>query len=404
MQNITKLENGLTIVTQNKDFNNLSIGIWVKAGLLTETPEINGISHFLEHMAFKGTTTKNAKELIDSIEQIGAQCNAYTSTDHTCYYVNLLPEYWKQGIDFLSDIVQNSTFPEEEIERERNVILQELKASLDDPTNIAFYVFMENVYKDQILGKKILGTEENIKRFTKQDFINYVTSGYVGDNMVISACGNIDHEEFVEYIKVLFKNLQKESKLTFNTTKYNTTDIVVEKDIQQAYLMLGLEGISMMHEDRYKLKVFNAIFNGGMSCRLFQEVREKHGLGYIITTMLEKFPDSGFISIFAGVEKEDLDKTIKVCKEVLNTMKTSISEQELEKAKNTILYGLAVSCDKCFGLAQYNAESLLFKGSIESFDDIRNNIMSLTVKDIYDFSNKYLNEKYATAIVKPLDK
>lgn len=180
MQNITKLENGLTIVTQNKDFNNLSIGIWVKAGLLTETPEINGISHFLEHMAFKGTTTKNAKELIDSIEQIGAQCNAYTSTDHTCYYVNLLPEYWKQGIDFLSDIVQNSTFPEEEIERERNVILQELKASLDDPTNIAFYAFMENVYKDQILGKKILGTEENIKRFTKQDFINYVTSGYVG--------------------------------------------------------------------------------------------------------------------------------------------------------------------------------------------------------------------------------
>lgn len=398
---VTKLENGLTIVTEKNSIDDLAIGVWVKVGLLTENESNNGISHFLEHMAFKGTKTRNAHQLINEIESLGAQTNAYTSIDHTCYHVCLLPEYWKQGINFLADIVLNSNFPEEEVEKERNVILQELKHSLDDPLGVLYDSFKETVYPNQIYGKRILGTEENIRKFTRNDFIEYVNKGYVAENMVISACGKIDHEKFVEEVTKLFANLKSKSELSLAPTKFTFNDAVIHKDIQQSYIIMALKGIPDNHKDKYKMSLFDTILNGGMSCRLFQEVRENNGLGYIITTNSEKCHDSGYYAIVAGVEQEDVDKTINVCKNVLNTMKDSITEEEFTKAKNTLMYALASSSNSCFGVARFNAESVLFRNKIESRNRIKNKILKLTIDDIYKFANKYINGKYAITILTP---
>lgn len=405
MTNITTLENGLRIVTENRDFKQTTIGVFVNTGLINETKEINGISHFLEHMAFKGTTTKTAKELAEIIENLGGYTNAYTSNEETVYHVGILPENWKNGVDFLADVLQNSTFPEEELEKERNVILQELARSHDNPTHVLWNNFMKDTYTNCMLKYTILGPEENIKKFKAEDLNEYMHKYYSFDNMIISACGNIDHDEFVSYIQEKFTSLPAhhadipEEIYGFSTGTNSYTD-----KFDQAHVMLALNGIPATSTELVLNQVFSNVLNGGMSCRLFQEIREKRGLAYAVSNLDECGKQFGFFGIYLGVDKEKVNEAIEASKEVLLSMTTDISDEEFEKAKNITLFSLATKYDKCFALASSNAYALLYRDHIKSYDEICDEVRGMTKQDLLNFAKRYITDDFSVSILLPNDR
>lgn len=395
----TVLPNGLKVVTENKKFNTVSMGIYVNVGSLNETEELSGISHVLEHMAFKGTKTKNAQQLSDQIESLGGNCNAYTTTDHTAYVVNILPDYWKIGIDFLSDIIQNSTFPEEELEKERKVILQEIDMYKDDLNATSWLKLYESVYPNQALGRPVIGTKENVTKFTRDDLLDYVKKGYTTDKMVISMVGNVKHEEVVDYVKNTFTSLPNKNQLPVAQSKYEYHDITVESKFAQTAVIVSMEGDPLYHKNTYVSSLFRNILDGGMSCRLFQEVREKRGLVYSVGVVNFSEIDTGLFGVWAAINKENIDETITVIKDTLNTMLTDITEEELEKAKNIILHSQAAKQDKVESIANQNAIITLHGKKIRSFNSIKKKINSIKLEDVYKYAKHLLNNKYSITIV-----
>lgn len=401
--NITTLDNGLRVVTYNKDFKKAVIGVYVNTGLLNETDDINGISHVLEHMAFKGTTTKTAKELAEQIEGLGGYMNAYTSNEVTAYYVGVLPENWKTAVDFLSDILQNSTFPEEEFEKERNVILEELSRSHDNPTHVLFNNMMYNTYRNSNLKNPILGPAENIKKFTAEDLKAYMQKWYALDNIVVSACGNIDHNEFVEYVKASFNNLpatceHNYDEIGFTPGRYEATD-----KFDQAHILLTLNGINAGSTEESLFGVFTNILNGGMSCRLFQEIREKRGLAYAVSNVDDNGKNWGYFGIYLGVNKDKIEEAIEASKNVLKSMITDISDEELEKAKNITLFNLANKYDSCSQVSISNAYDLIYKNEIPSYDELKGRIQGMTKEDLVNFAKRYIDERFSITVLKPND-
>lgn len=401
MTKITTLENGLKIVTENRDFKKATIGVYVKTGLINENDEINGISHVLEHMAFKGTTTKTAKELVEEIEKRGGYTNAFTSNEVTAYYVGLLPQDWKVGVDFLADVMQNSTFPEDEFEKERGVILEELSRAKDSPFRALFSNFMRDTYANSTLKNPILGPAENIKKFTPDDLKAYMKKWYTFDNMLISACGNIDHDEFVEYIKEKFITLpehceKSEQLIGFIPGKHEYTD-----KFEQAHVFLGLNGINASSREDVLYCVFANVLDGGMSCRLFQEIREKRGLAYAVSHEDECGKDFGFIGIYLGVAKENITEAIDASKEILKSMADNISDEELEKAKSIALFQLANRYDNCSDLMMNNARDLFYKNEIESYEALVDRINGITKEDLYAFASRYIDDNFSISVLKP---
>jgi len=399
--NITTLDNGLRVVTYNKDFNKAVIGIYVNTGLINETDDINGISHVLEHMAFKGTTTKTAKQLAEQIENLGGYMNAYTSNEVTAYYVGLLPKDWKTGIDFLSDILQNSTFPEEELEKERNVILEELSRSYDNPTHILFYHMMYNTYRNSNLKNPILGPIKNIEKFTAKDLKDYMKKWYTLDNMIISASGNIDHDEFVEYIKQSFTNLPEKHVVEKQIIGFNPGRNDFTDKFDQAHILLALNGINAGSSEEPLYGVFVNILNGGMSCRLFQEIREKRGLAYAVSNVEENGKDWGYFGIYLGVNKDKIEEAIDASKDILKSMITNISDEDLEKAKNITLFNLANKYDSCSQMSISNAYDLLYKNEVISYNDLRGIIQGMTKEDLINFAKRYIDDNFSITVLKP---
>lgn len=408
---ITTLDDGMKIVTQKADFNNVFIGAWVKVGLINESDEENGLSHFLEHMLFKGTKNRTALQLSDYIEKLGGECNAYTSTEKTVIHTSLLPEHWKFGVDFLADVIQNSNFPKEEIEREREVIIQEIAMYENDPMSEMFTHFMKNVYAGDSLGRTILGPRKNIQKFTRDDLINYFNKWYTTNNMVISACGNIDHEEFVNYVKQQFipafriGNSYEENKNNFKIVESKQQNI-----FSQSQFILATESINLHSNEKDKLilEILSNIIDGGMSCRLFQEIREKHGLAYQVGFMANLMEKTGFIGVHASLDERNIDKAVKLAKEVLESVKTQITDDELEKAKNTILYTMASNYDSCARLASSNGSCVLFNIEIKTYEQIRDALKEISKEDVFKFAQKYIpdvNEnKYSLSVMTPYEK
>lgn len=408
---ITTLDDGMKIVTQKADFNNVFIGAWVKVGLINESDEENGLSHFLEHMLFKGTKNRTALQLSDYIEKLGGECNAYTSTEKTVIHTSLLPEHWKFGVDFLADVIQNSNFPKEEIEREREVIMQEIAMYENDPMSEMFTHFMKNVYAGDSLGRTILGPRKNIQKFTRDDLINYFNKWYTTNNIVISACGNIDHEEFVNYVKQQFipafriGNSYEENKNDFKIVESKRQNI-----FSQSQFILATKSIDLHSNEKDKLilEILSNIIDGGMSCRLFQEIREKHGLAYQVGFMANLMERTGFIGVHASLDERNIDKAVKLVKEVLESVKTQITDDELEKAKNTILYSMASNYDSCARLASSNGSCVLFNIEIKTYEQIRDALKEITKEDVFKFAQKYIpdiNEnKYSLSVMTPYEK
>ncbi len=336
----------MTVITDDMPhLESASLGIWVKAGSRSETLAEHGISHVLEHMAFKGTTTRSALEIAETIENVGGDLNAATSVEHTGYFARVLKEDVPLAGDILSDILQNSVFDQSELDREQQVIVQEIGAARDNPDDHVFDLFQEAAYPDQPIGRNILGTVDSVKRFSPDTIRDYMERNYVGDQMVVCAAGNVDHEALVDIAASRFHDLRPSGAPEPEVAKYVGGENRILSDHEQAHIVLGFEGRAYNSDGFYAAQILASILGGGMSSRLFQEVREKRGLCYSVYSFHWAFADSGVFGVAASTGEEEVTDLIPVVVDELLKATETITDEEVLRVRNQIRAGLLMSLE-----------------------------------------------------------
>lgn len=349
---VTTLDNGLRIVTDAMEtVQTVSVGAWVNAGARNETPEINGISHMLEHMAFKGTKRRSARDIATEIEDVGGFVNAYTSREQTAYYAKLLKDDLPLAIDIIADILQHSTMDAEELERERSVILQEISQANDTPDDIVFDLFQETAFPDQAMGRPVLGSPGNVSSFGRDTLFGYMRTHYAPEGIVIAAAGNLDHDTFVDRVAGAFDSLPASAAGPVEPVRYAGGDFRENRALDQVHLLMGLEGVSYDDPDFHAASVYATLLGGGMSSRLFQEIREVRGLAYSVYAFGSSYADGGLFAIYAGTgEIEAADLPALICDEILKSA-VDIAEDEVARArsqlKSSLLMGLESTSSRC---------------------------------------------------------
>ena len=403
MQKITELDNGLRIVTQNMPgLETVSMGIWNAVGGRDEIETNNGVAHLLEHMAFKGTTTKNALQIAETIEDVGGYINAYTSKEVTAYHVRLLADDIHYGVDILTDILQNSVFAEEELNRERGVIIQEIGMYLDSPDSMIFDYWEEKAFPNQSIGRSILGKTDIIKNISRDAVKGFMTDHYNPKKMVISAAGKINHDKFVEMIKKSCINLptgknNKREKATYSAGEYRE-----EKKLEQIHLAIGFEGIDLHHEDYYSLDIYASLLGGGMSSRLFQEIREKRGLVYGIQSFSSSYSDTGIFAIYCGTGENQIKELIPVLCNELNSSPSSISEKEINRGKQSLKASLMMSRESSNTRCRSAANHLLNFNRIIEPSETLSKIDSVTKESVERIAKQIMKGKITISSIGPI--
>jgi predicted Zn-dependent peptidase len=342
----TTLPNGMTVLTDDMPhLESASLGVWVKAGSRSESEAEHGISHMLEHMAFKGTTSRNAREIAEAIENVGGDLNAATSVEHTGYFARVLKEDVGLAGDILSDILQNSLFEQDELDREQGVIVQEIGAARDNPDDHVFDLFQSAAFPDQPIGRTILGTVDSVRSFGPDTIQAYMDRNYVGDRMVIAAAGNIDHDALVEVAAGRFPHLKTTGAPDFAKAKYVGGEERLVSDHEQAHIVLGFEGRAYNSDGFYAAQILASILGGGMSSRLFQEVRENRGLCYSVYAFHWAFEDSGIFGVAASTGEEEVADLLPVVLDELRKSTENITDEEVIRVRNQIRAGLLMSLE-----------------------------------------------------------
>jgi predicted Zn-dependent peptidase len=331
---ITTLRNGLRIVTDRmSSVETVAVGVWVAAGTRHETADINGISHLLEHMAFKGTKRRTAQTIAEEMDNVGGQLNAYTSRDHTAYFAKVLKEDMALAVDILADILLNPTMDEVELEREQHVVVQEINQADDTPDDIIFDHFQATAYPDQPMGWPVLGKEKIVRAITSERLKTYLTSNYAADTMVISAAGAVDHKAFVRLVEDAFGDLPERAKVSELPGRYDGGDFREVRKLEQVHLVLGFSGVPFEDKDFYNLSALSTLLGEGLSSRLFQEIREKRGLAYTVYSSAQSFSDTGLFSIYLGTGPSDVPKLIPVLCDEVKKMVDGVTADEVKRAR-----------------------------------------------------------------------
>ncbi len=342
----TTLDNGMTVITDDMPhLESASLGIWVKAGSRSETAAEHGISLVLEHMAYKGTKTLSALQFAEAIENVGGDLNAATSVEHTGYFARVLKEDVPLAGDILSDILQNSLFEQSELDREQQVIVQEIGAARDNPDDHVFDLFQQAAYPDQPIGRTILGTVESVKSFSPDTIRDYMDRNYVGDQMVVCAAGNVDHDALVETADRRFRTLRRDGAPVPEKAKYVGGEHRLLSEHEQAHIVLGFEGRAYNSDGFYAAQILASILGGGMSSRLFQEVREKRGLCYSVYAFHWAFADSGIFGVAASTGEDEVTDLLPVVVDELHKATQTITDEEVVRVRNQIRAGLLMSLE-----------------------------------------------------------
>jgi predicted Zn-dependent peptidase len=361
---LAKLGNGLRIVTDRIDsVDTVSLGLWVEVGTRHEAPEVNGVAHFLEHMAFKGTERRSARAIAEEIEAVGGHLNAYTSRESTAYYAKVLKEDVPLALDILADILMHSSFEPAELERERAVILQEIGQANDTPDDIIFDHFQECAFPKQAMGRPVLGSPEIIRRLPREQVMAYLRDHYGATRMVLSASGNLDHDRIVDLADRLFSGMPAERPITAEPASYAGGDYRQQRDLEQLHLVLGFPGLCLDDPDYYAAMVVSTAFGGGMSSRLFQEVREKRGLVYAIHSFAHAYRDCGLFGIYAGTGEEEASELVPVLCEETMRLEEGFTPVELARAKAQIKAGLLMSLESTSARCEQMAQHMLIHGT-----------------------------------------
>lgn len=377
---VSRLASGLRVVSHRMPhLGTVALGLWVASGARHEAANEHGISHLLEHMAFKGTARRTAAEIAEEIEQVGGELNAATSLDTTCYYARVLKDDVGVALDLLADIVQNPRYSEDDLERERDVILQEIAATRDSPDDIVYDLIQDAAFTDQTLGRPILGTVASVKSFTTVDLRRFLAARYKAGQMVLSAAGNIDHADLVRHAEALFPALTPGTAEGAPVAHYVGGVRVSDKAFEQAHVLLGYEGMSYRDPQFYAAQVFSGLFGGGMSSRLFQEVREKRGLCYSIYSSAWGLSDTGLLSVHAATGPEMIAELVDVVREQLASATDDlVSERELQRAKAQLKTGLLMSLESSVGRAEQMARQMLAFDRLLPADELLDRVESVT--------------------------
>lgn len=379
---ISTLSNGLRIITDtNERVDSAAIGVWVDVGSRYEDKKHNGIAHFLEHMAFKGTQSRSAKEIAESIENVGGYLNACTSRETTAYYARVLKDDVELALDIIADILQNSTFDSEEFAKEQDVILQEIHQCNDTPDDVIFDHFQETAYRDQAIGRSILGTPKIIQKLTPDDLRQFMATHYVASRMVLAAAGNINHEKLVALAEEKFSKLKHDAVITTSKAQYRGGIYTEKRKLEQVHLLLGYQGVALENPQYYALSVLATLFGGGMSSRLFQEIREKRGLAYSIYAFKSSFTDCGLFGIYAGTAPHQINELLDVIHEEIRLLPTNILDAELSRARAQLKASLLMSLENVPTRCEQLAQHLLYFGRPISRAEISDRIDAVS-KDI----------------------
>lgn len=360
---VSRLANGFTIATDAMDHvETVAIGVWVGIGARHETPELNGVSHMLEHMAFKGTKRRSARDIVNEVESVGGQINAYTSRENTAYYLRVLADDVPMAVDILADILRNSTFEREEMERERAVILQEIGQCADTPDDLIFDHFQAIAYPDQALGRPILGSVDNVRALDRAALAGYMKNRYGASGMVLGASGKVDHEALTRMAADAFGGIEGEGDTQVEAARYQGGRHVEQRDLEQLHLVLGFEGLSYGDPDYYTLAALSSLLGGGMSSRLFQEVREKRGLVYSIYTFTAVYTDGGLFGVYAGTGGDQVRELMPVIMDELSGIGESVSQEEILRVKAQLKAGLLMAMENTRSRAERLGQHLLIFG------------------------------------------
>ncbi|MCX5579601.1 M16 family metallopeptidase [Kaistia terrae] len=403
---VTKLKSGLTVATH--DMNHLesaALGVWVGAGSRREETSEHGISHLLEHMAFKGTRKRSATDIAEEIEAVGGELNAATSVETTSYYARILKPDAELAVDILSDILCNSAFDADELKREQHVIVQEIGASLDTPEDRVFDFFVESAYPDQPIGRTILGTEETVRRTSSGDLSSYLDRHYHGPNMVLAAAGNVDHDALVKLAEDRFASLPSAELTHSETAHYRGGEMRETRDLMEAQILLGFEGVPYKSDDFHAVQILASMLGGGMSSRLFQEVREKRGLCYSVYAFHWSFADTGLFGIHAATGGEDIEELMPVLLGELERSSLDVTEAELSRSRAQMRASLLMSLESPAARAGQVARQLLLFGRPIPVEEIVARIDDVSVSRVRELAHRIFTGSSPTvAAIGPIDK
>lgn len=389
------LPNGLTVISEEmQHIRSVSIGIWVKTGSRHESAEINGISHFVEHMVFKGTTTRSAQDIARQVDSIGGMMDAFTAKECICFNIKVLDEHLPVAVDIISDMVLNPVFDVKDISRERGVILEEIKMDEDNPDYLVHEIFTQNFWKGHPLGKPILGTKETVRRFDQSSVFDYYRSRFTPENLVISAAGSLKHARFVDLVAKRFASLPPVAANGWHEQLPPTVNSRIilrnKKSLEQVQICMGVPSHHISHEKRYQAYILNTLLGGGMSSRLFQKVREDQGLVYSIYSELNPYRDAGSLTVYAGTSRESAPKVVQsVVNELRDLKSVPVSEEELRRAKDQLKGSLMLSLESSTARMSNLARQEMYFDRFFTLDEIIDKIEAVNVEDLTELTNEY---------------
>lgn len=400
---VSILPNGLRVVTQRMDsVETVSLGVWVATGARFETTEINGASHFLEHMAFKGTDRRSARDIAEQIEDVGGHLNAYTSREQTAYHATVLKEDVPLGIDIISDILLNSRFDPVELDRERAVILQEIGQANDTPDDIIFDRFQEAAFPGQPVGRPVLGTAEIVGAMTRDTLTGYMVAQYTAPRMVLAAAGNLEHDRVAALAQDAFGGVRAGQGTAPVPASYRGGDYRENRDLEQVHLILGFEGMPYNDPDYYAFSVLSTLLGGGMSSRLFQEVREVRGLAYSIYTFGASYVDTGVFGVYAGTGEREAPELVDVlCDELLKSC-DPVPENELRRARAQIKAGVLMSLESTASRCEQLARQMHVYGRPLELDEIAAKIDAVDEAAVRKVAQRVFRSKPTVAALGPI--
>lgn len=388
-----KLANGLTVITeQMQHIRSASIGIWLETGSRDEDPEWNGISHFIEHMVFKGTKHRTAEEIARQVDSIGGNMDAFTAKECICFNVKVLDEHVPTALDILSDLVLNPVFDASDIARERGVIMEEIKMDEDNPDYLVHEIFTQNFWKDHPLGKPILGTKETVKRFERDSVLDAYAHRFSPGNIIVSAAGHLDHDQFVELVKGHFEYMKPVSNGFHSSAPKTFSRIILrnKKALEQVQLCIGVPAHPIAHEKRHAGYILNTLLGGGMSSRLFQNIRERQGLAYSIYSDLNPYRDTGCLAVYAGTSLASAAKVVQSVVEEFRKLKSqSVTEEELRRSKAQLKGSLMLSLESSTSRMSNLARQEMYFDRFYDLDELIERIEAVTAEDLASLANEF---------------
>ncbi len=401
---VTRLANGLTVATDRMDsVETVSLGAWVRVGTRHERAELNGVAHFLEHMVFKGTERRSARDIAQEIEAVGGHLNAYTGRESTAFHAKVLAEHLPLALDLVSDIVQYPVFDETELTRERAVVLQEIGQVADTPDDVIFDHFQETAFPSQALGRPLLGRSETVAVLERTNLIDYRTRHYGPGDMVIAAAGRLEHDRFCDLAAAAFGALPTGGQVVAEPARYSGGDFREARELEQVHLVLGFEGVGHHDPDYYAEMVFSTLFGGGMSSRLFQEVRELRGLAYAIHSFVWAYDDSGLFGVYAGTGQAEVAELLSVVCGELGKLPSGLDSDEMARARAQLKAGVLMSREGTTSRCEQLANQLLLYGRPLAVAEVIERIESVDYAALERFTGRLTGSTPTLAVIGPID-